>query len=519
VERKRVEDELRWKTAFLEAQVDSSPDAILVVDARNKSILKNQRLFDLFQIPPEIAADDDDARMLHYVTGRIKNPEQFLERVKHLYAHLDEIGRDEIELANGTVLDRYSSPVRDKTAKYYGRIWTFRDLTERRKLEDQFRQAQKMDGIGQLAGGIAHDFNNIMGIIMLQADILRSSSTHSPKTMELAAEIIGATERAAALTRQLLLFSRKEPMRLRDLDLNQSITNLTKMLGRAIGEHVIMQFQFAGQPLLIHADAGMLDQVLINLAVNARDAMPGGGRLLIKTEAVEFDESIRTQTINGRPGSFACLSVSDTGCGIPRENLQRIFEPFFTTKEVGKGTGLGLSTVFGIVRQHEGWVSVYSEVGCGTTFRLFFPRLARQEEPGSEQPAPDSIRGGNETILVVEDDVKLRTAVRQALSQLGYRVLEAADGVQALQVWKTHREDIRLLLTDLVMPGGINGRQLADQLWQERPALKVIFASGYSAEIADRNFPLEEGVNFLGKPYQARKLAQAIRQILDAKAG
>jgi PAS domain S-box-containing protein len=408
------------------------------------------------------------------------------------------------------------SPIKDSTGQIIGMSKVARDITERRKLEAQFRQSQKMDAIGQLAGGVAHDFNNILGVIQIQSALLKTGDNLSPKQLDFAEQIGAATQRAAALTRQLLLFSRKEILQLRDLDLNQSINDMTKMLRRTIGEDIQMQFKFAMQPLYIHADAGMMDQVLMNLTVNSRDAMPKGGRLIIETSAVEFDESILGQSAHARPGSFVCLSVSDTGCGIPAENLPRIFEPFFTTKEIGKGTGLGLATVFGIVQQHNGWVNVYSEAGHGTTFRIYLPRLAGTVVQKTEQPMLAPLRGGSETILLAEDDAFLRASVRVILLQLGYHVIEAINGVEALEIWKQHREEIHLLLTDLVMPGGITGRDLAGRLLRENPKLKVIYASGYSAEAAGNDFPLEEGVNFLTKPFQTAKLAQALRQQLDS---
>ena len=392
------------------------------------------------------------------------------------------------------------------------------DLTERKKLEKQFRQTQKMESIGTLAGGVAHDFNNILAVIQMQTGLLKSSGTLSAEQAEFTDDISTTVERAAALTRQLLLFSRKETLQARDLDLNQSINSLAKMLERILGEDIEMQFKFSAQPFFIHADAGMIDQVLMNLAVNSRDALPKGGRLVIETSAVDFDENVSSQSAQARPGSFVCLSVSDNGCGIPPENLARIFEPFFTTKEVGKGTGLGLATLFGIVQQHKGWVNVYSEVGQGTTFRIYLPRLVKlspsPQKP--EQPALTALRGGGETILFVEDDNFLRPSIFKTLSRLGYRVLEASNGVEALAVWKQHRDEIHLLLTDLVMPGGINGKELGEQLLSENPKLKVIYASGYSAEIISKDFPLEEGVNFLTKPFQAQKLAETIRKNLDA---
>jgi PAS domain S-box-containing protein len=389
------------------------------------------------------------------------------------------------------------------------------NVSERKKLEEQFRQAQKLEGIGQLAGGVAHDFNNILAVIQMQADLLKSDDTLSKAQLELTSEIAAAAQRAAALTRQLLLFSRKETMRPEDLDLDQSINDMTKMLRRTLGADIQLQFKFSMQPLFIHADAGMVDQILLNLTVNARDAMPNGGLLVIETSAAEFDEEAAARSAQARPGQFVCLSVSDTGCGIPRENLSKIFEPFFTTKEVGKGTGLGLATVFGIVQQHKGWINVYSEVGRGTTFRIYLPRLTKL---AGEKPEPSSMmfmRGGDETILFVEDDAFLRPSISQTLSRLGYRVLAAGNGKEALEVWGKNRDEIRLLLTDMVMPGGMTGKELSRRLLQENPKLKVIFASGYSAEVVGKEFPLEDGVNFLNKPFDTRKLAQTVRDILD----
>jgi signal transduction histidine kinase/ActR/RegA family two-component response regulator len=437
--------------------------------------------------------------------------------VLHLYAHPTEIGRDEIELVDGTILDRYSSPVLDKAGTYYGSIWTFRDITQQRKVEAQFRQSQKMEGIGQLAGGVAHDFNNILAIIQMQSELLKGSSDLSAEQSEYADEIATTVERASALTRQLLLFSRREVFQPRDLDLSESITNTVKMLQRIVGESIEIQLRLASQPMFLHADAGMMDQILLNLTVNARDAMPNGGQLIIKTSGVEFDDLAVSQSPQARPGSFVCLSVSDSGTGIPPEILPKIFEPFFTTKEVGKGTGLGLATVFGIVQQHQGWVNVYSEVGHGTTFRVYLPRLARNGPKSGVVPAT-ALRGGNETILLVEDDPSLRTSIRNMLARHGYRILEAPTGVKALEVWRQNRDEIRLLLTDLVMPDGMTGKDLAERVLQENPKLKVIYMSGYSADVVGKDFPVQEGNNFLTKPFQSSKLTQTIRQLLDASA-
>jgi len=394
-------------------------------------------------------------------------------------------------------------------------LTTVTNITERKRLEEQLRQSQKMEAIGQLAGGVAHDFNNILAIIQLQIGLLESTSELMPLQKDFTKEISLATQRAANLTRQLLLFSRKQAIQPQDLDLNEIVTNITKMLLRTLGEDVRLQFNLLSEPLFVRADPGMMDQILVNLAVNSRDAMPEGGRLIIETSAVEFDEITARQSPQARPGAFTCLSVSDTGGGIPPRILPRIFEPFFTTKDVGKGTGLGLATVFGIVQQHQGWVSVYSEVEIGTTFRIYLPRLKKITGHAAAPTTLTEVRGGTETILVVEDEPALCVLVHTVLTKLGYQVLEASNGADALTVWNKHREGIQLLLTDMVLPDGMNGKELARQLVLENPKLKVIYASGYSAEVAGKDLILQEGVNFLTKPFLIHKLAQTVRQCLD----
>jgi len=407
-------------------------------------------------------------------------------------------------------------PVADAKGWFTHWVAIERDITGRRKLEEQFRQSQKMEGIGQLAAGVAHDFNNILADVQMQNDLLEMGENLSPAQKELTDGISAAVERAAALTRQLLLFSRKEIMREHDLNLNQSIEGMLQMVQRTLGEHIRMQLKLAAQPMFLHADAGMLDQVLLNLTVNARDAMPKGGVLVIETDGVEFDELTAAQFALARPGSYVRLSVSDTGSGIPAEILPKIFDPFFSTKDVGKGTGLGLATVFGIVQQHRGWINVYSEVGRGTTFRIYLPRLEKISAKKSIVTRSVVLPGGPETILFVEDDKALNAVACKTLNHLGYRVRTAFDGHEALKIWKEHSAEIHLVLTDMVMPGGINGIELGAQLLRENPKLKIIYSSGYSAEVAGKDFPLHEGVNFLTKPFQLAKLAQILRASLDA---
>jgi signal transduction histidine kinase/CheY-like chemotaxis protein len=513
-ERKHTEEELRWKTALLEAQLEASIDGILVVHSGHKKVLQNRRMNELWKIPQHIIEDKDDAAQVVFCTNRTKDPKAFTDKVAYLYAHPDETSRDEIELVDGTILDRYSAPVRDTTGKLYGRIWSFRDITENRKLEAQFRQAQKMEAVGQLAGGVAHDFNNILAVIQMHAHLLKEEESLAVIRLDYAPEIEKAAIRATNLTRQLLLFSRRQAMQFKHHDLNEIVANINKMLGRILGEDVVMEYKYNAAPLYIHADSGMLDQVLLNLAVNARDAMPDGGRLIIQTSAVELDAAAAAQLPQARPGAFACLSVSDNGCGIPPEIMSRIFEPFFTTKGVGKGTGLGLATVFGIVQQHHGWINIYSEVNQGTTFRVFLPREIKPSLDPAVRPTPAPAAGGSETILLAEDDTALRTAVRKALTRFGYRVLEADSGVKALEIWRQNRNEIKLLITDMVMPDGMNGKELARRLLLENPRLKIIYTTGYSTDFADDDFHLQADIHFLAKPFDVTKLVQTVADVL-----
>ena len=389
-----------------------------------------------------------------------------------------------------------------------------RDITETRQLEVQFRQAQKMEAIGQLAGGVAHDFNNILTAILMQVGLARVMATVPPEVQEGLEEIKAAAERAANLTRQLLLFSRKQVMQPHQLDLNEVVTSLAKMLQRIIGEDVHLELHPHPAPLMIRADGGMLDQMLLNLAINARDAMAGGGRLNIETSLQVVNDVMARSHPDATPGRFAVVSVSDTGSGIPPEVLPRIFEPFFTTKEPGKGTGLGLATVFGIVKQHGGWIKVQSEPGQGSRFQIFLPASTDRMAAGAE--TRQKPRGGTETILLVEDNDAVRRLTQITLTRHGYRVVEAASGVEAVKRWTECRGEVALLLTDIVMPDGMSGQQLAQQLHNDLPRLKVIYTSGYSAEIAGRELKLRSGENFLQKPCPPDRLLETVRRCLDS---
>jgi two-component system cell cycle sensor histidine kinase/response regulator CckA len=392
----------------------------------------------------------------------------------------------------------------------------FRDVTMQKRLEEQLRQSQKMEAIGQLAGGVAHDFNNILTVIHGHASLLTMTDLDDTG-MRSAQQITQAAERAAGLTRQLLTFSRRQLIQPKKLDMNKVVGNMTDMLGRLLGEDVALQLNYSHAPAIVEADAGMMEQVLLNLAVNARDAMPKGGQLAVRIAIIEINEAHLQRHPEARAGRYVCVSKSDTGAGIPPENLQRIFEPFFTTKEIGKGTGLGLATVYGIVKQHQGWVEVESQVGHGTTFRIYIPFVGTAETETEKPTTQITVRGGNETILLVEDERPVRELVARVLQKYGYQVFQADTGGDALEVWNKNRNGIHLLLTDLIMPGNMNGRELAEKLCAENRQLKVIFTSGYSADIVGKDFKLEPELNFLQKPYHPQTLALTVRRCLDGK--
>ena len=390
------------------------------------------------------------------------------------------------------------------------------DTTVRLSLEAQLRQAQKMESVGQLAAGVAHDFNNMLTIIQGHSSKLLAETSLPPAVVDPVLAIYGAAERAAGLTRQLLMFTRKNVMQPRVLDLRAIVGNINKMLCRLLGETIALEFQPPPQLPNIYGDAGMIEQILMNLAVNAHDAMPAGGTLTISLGEFLARPEYMERNPDAQPGRMVRLQVSDTGCGMSEAVRARIFEPFFTTKEVGKGTGLGLATVFGIVRQHAGWIEVFSEVDRGTTFAVYFPACDEAVPVEAEKTAePTPVVGGSETLLVVEDEMVLREMAREFLKDCGYRVLEARSGREALQVWQLHRAEIHLLLTDMKMPEGISGLELAERMLAEQPGLHVIFTSGYSDDVIRPEFLERTHSKFLAKPYAYSDLVRLVRECLD----
>jgi len=391
------------------------------------------------------------------------------------------------------------------------------DITERKQLEEQFHQAQKMEAVGRLAGGVAHDFNNLLTAILGSADLVLDSLAVGVPEREEVEEIRKAALRAADLTRQLLAFSRQQIIAPIVLNPNDVVANMDKLLRRLLGEDVELRAVLAPDLATVKADPSQLEQVVLNLAVNARDAMPNGGKLTVETQNVELDEAYVRGHLSAHPGAYVMLAVSDTGVGMDAATQARIFEPFFTTKEKGKGTGLGLATVYGIVKQSGGWIWVYSEPGHGTSFKVYLPRVAEAAAPAAPSPVPPVSVRGSETVLLVEDEEMIRHLVQKVLKANGYTVLVAASGRDAERVAGQHDGPIHLLMTDVVLPG-LNGREVAQRLTAARAGIRVLYLSGYTDDAIVHHGVLEPGVAFLQKPFTPAVLGRKVREVLDSPA-
>ncbi len=408
------------------------------------------------------------------------------------------------------------SPVTDGSGKIVNYVAAKRDITHELELQNQFRQAQKMEAVGQMAGGIAHDFNNLLQVISGYAELFEMDLEPDDKKTPAICEIGKATQRGKTLVSQLLAFSRRQVIQPQDTNLNDVIDPLLKMMRGLIGEHIELDF-IAGRELgTIHADRGMIEQVMMNLCVNARDAMPENGKLTIETKNVTINSNdTRTHTW-AMPGGYVLLSVTDTGCGMARQIREKVFEPFFTTKEVGKGTGLGLSTVFGIIKQHDGHIEVHSKQGKGTTFTIYLPTVAREATAVSPRKVSGPVVGGDETILIAEDDETVLVLAEHLLIGAGYTVLTATNGEEAVAMFEQHADEIDVVMFDVVMPR-LGGKQALDRILELRPGLPHLFASGYSEDEVHNNFIQKRGLHLLSKPYQTKTLLKKIREVLDEK--
>ena len=512
--RRRVEDELRASDDRFRQIVQTSIEGIWVSDEHDCLTFVNHRVSEMLGYLPEemlrrplrdfIAASELSEYETQLARRRQGEAGQFERRLRHKAGH--------------EVLAFISAcPLFDSAFAFRGGFAMMTDITERRQLEMQLRQAQKLDSIGQLAGGVAHDFNNILAAIMMHLSLLQQHPNLDAETTDQIKELESETKRAANLTRQLLMFSRRSVMQVRVVDVNEVVQHLLKMLRRLLGEHIAIQFDSNAELPPVEADSGMLEQVVVNLAVNARDAMPRGGTVTITTRLTEIDlDSVRHHS-ERRPGKFITLAVADTGTGMAEKTLKRIFEPFFTTKDVGKGTGLGLPTAYGIIKQHQGWIEVYTQPGQGSLFEVYLP--AKNVPHAQAEPPAPTLRaiGGSETILLVEDEDIVRRPISLYLRKLGYTVIEAPNGKEAFKLWRANRATIDLLYTDIIMPEGISGLELASQLKMEKSDLRVIISSGYSTEISSHGVTEKDEFIYLAKPSSSTLIATTIRACLDKK--
>ncbi|HUE36245.1 MAG TPA: response regulator [Candidatus Acidoferrum sp.] len=518
IERKRTQESLRHERDFVSRIMETSPSGIVVTDCEGKITFANPRADDVLQLSKHAAQTanvlnwrpaDLDGAPLSGQESLLKNVLLSGEPALNLH-HL-------IEFPGGqrAVLSNNATPLFNAEGRVDGMIVTVEEVTQRLALENQLRQSQKMDSLGQLAAGVAHDINNVLTIIQGHAGILLNGAPPDSAAAKSASQIVAASERAAGFIRHLLAFSRKQIYRTKILDLNSILHNLESLLPRMLGTHITLEIHCAPQLPHIAADTALVEQIVMNLAINARDAMPKGGKLTIETSAITFDAVSVRRHPEGRLGRFVCLTVADNGCGIEPALIRRIFEPFFTTKEVGKGTGLGLATVYAIVKQHHGWIEVQSEVGAGTTFKTYLPGSDQTfAAPATPVPQSENVRGGKETILLAEDESALLDLMQHALAQYQYNILTASSGSDALRIWDQHQGRIDLLLTDIIMPGGMTGRELAAELKKRKPDLKVILTSGFNAAMAGKDWSNGDTV-FLPKPYLPDAAAKLIRNTLD----
>ncbi len=514
-DRVQAEMALAEERNLLRTLIDTLPDYVYVKDTTSRFLLGNQAVAQHMGMPtPEaLIGKTDHTFYPPDLAARYAQNEQAIIQSGQPMINHEEITIDQAGQQRWLLTTKV--PLRDRHGQTIGIMGIGRDITERKSLEAQLLQAQKMESVGRLAGGVAHDFNNLLTAILGYSDLALDMLPEDVPGREELHEIQQSAKRATNLTRQLLAFGRKQIISPQALNLNTLIVDMDRLLRRVIGEDIDLITRPAPDLGLVNADPHQLEQVLINLAVNARDAMPDGGKLSITTTNITLEDAYTRQQVDVRAGSYIALTVRDTGIGMDETVKSHIFEPFFTTKEVGRGTGLGLATCYGIVTQHGGHIQVASALGRGTSFTIYLPRAANTvEEPRPSEPAPVLPQGG-ETILLVEDEKAVRDLAARVLTRLGYSVLEAANGSEALRVAAHYAGAIQLLLTDVVLPE-LGGKQVADRLVLARPEIKVLFMSGYTDSMIVHHNRLDEGVMFLPKPFSPTALAQKVRAVLDA---
>jgi PAS domain S-box-containing protein len=508
-ERKRAESE---RDRLIEA-IEQSTDTIVIADT--KGIIQYVNL--AFERTSGYSKEEVLGRHARRIVYEIGNGTSFREALAPLMRQETWSGRLSSRDKSGECIveDVTVSPVRDRDGAVVSFVAVKRNVTREARLEEQLRQAQKMEAVGQLAGGVAHDFNNLLQAILGYSEMLSQELDPAHEHKALIDQVLIAGERARTLTRQLLAYSRRQVMQLAPLDLTGVVTNLVKMLSRLLGEHIQLEFVSGPKLGLVLGDQSQVEQILVNLCVNARDAMPEGGKLSIELSNATVDAAFCRANAGAKEGSYVRIAVSDTGCGMDEKTLSQAFEPFFTTKGVGQGTGLGLSTVYGIVRQHDGTIVARSRPGQGSTFEIYLPQYEAQAPAEPEEKPKGVIKGGTETILLAEDERMVRDLAARILKSAGYTVLSARDGEEAVNLFRTHPGKIDLSVLDVVMPR-MGGKEVQQVIGQEDGKMRFLFCSGYNPDAVHSNFVLDEDVHLLQKPYKRETLLQTVREILDA---
>ena len=510
--RKHAEMELLQSKQLIESVINGIADPVFVKDEKHRWIMLNDAFCRMFgKTCEEILGKSD------YDFFSEKQAALFWEYDDIVFAsNKSTINEEYIVIAEETrIVSTNKSPFTNPITGTINLVGTLRDITDARRMEEQFRQAQKMESVGRLAGGVAHDFNNMLGVILGHTEMLLEHQDLSLSIRTDLKEIRKAAERSGGLTRQLLAFARKQTVAPKVLDINNTVDGMTKMMRRLIGEDIDLVWDPCRDIWPVKIDPGQIDQILVNLCVNARDAIDDNGKLTIETNNSVFDEDYCKYHTDFKPGEYVMLAVSDNGCGMNREILDNIFEPFFTTKKIGVGTGLGLATVFGIVKQNNGFINVYSEQNKGTTFKIYLPRHIGTSETLREKPQIQQTKKGSETILLVEDEPAILEMTTMMLEGLGYNVMAAATPGEALRYVEKYPKQIQLLMTDVIMPE-MNGKELAKKILARYPDLKRVFMSGYTADVIAHHGVLDKGVHFIQKPFSIQDLATKLREVLES---